>query len=231
MKLFEELLQRAMTAFYMPLPWADPAPGAIIGEAPDYDEALRQIWTIPFPCIRIIRESAIPPGAEGWNDCAYVHSDCVCEMDRDFRFASKETLKWPDGFVKIGYVPEDMPYCPDPAPPPGVKVTYIHLPRPYIALMEALNDRQHRFIEGERLTRQARRALGVSPEYREYIVVRKCDKVPGAHTIGELFRRHPMLHAVRAHLRHYKSGLVTQVRAHARGRGEMFQVKDYRVQA
>ena len=228
MTVFDEMLPRAMTAFYLPLPakhgeYIHPVPFGTV----EFARTLDALLAIPFPCIRIVREGEIPPGAPGWHGISRARSDCVCELVAGdfFAWGSKEVVKWPDGKIFTRYSPEDWA---DWRERPAADM---HLPVQYIRLMEALGDRKHRFIERDRLTRQQRRAIGVTPEYREYIVINKRDAPAGAHTLSEIVRRHPILHAVRAHLRHYKSGLVTPVRAHARGHGQLFQVKDYKVQA
>ncbi len=99
--------------------------------------------------------------------------------------------------------------------------------------------RSHRYVE-QTLSRQVRRAEGFAPEYRSYIVIetpKRKDRPDGGLTLGELMRRHPKLHAVRAHLvqehlRTLRNGEIAVIaaharRAHARGRGGALQVKDY----
>ena len=71
------------------------------------------------------------------------------------------------------------------------------------------------------------------PLCEEHTEVRLCgERIEDATGLGYACPdEHPILHAVRAHLRHYQSGMVVKVRAHSRGHGELFQVKDYRIPA
>lgn len=96
-----------------------------------------------------------------------------------------------------------------------------------MVLFYRLKHREIRF-EDVPVSRQVRRALGVVPEYREYITITKASvNYRNALRLSDLVKRHPQLHAVRAHFRHLQSGRVTKVRAHSRGQGKVLQPKDY----
>ena len=97
----------------------------------------------------------------------------------------------------------------------------------YDFAMMLAHPKQVRYIE-KSVTRQQRRALGVVPGYREYVIIRREDyRYPEGMTLSQMYRRSPMLHAVRGHLRRLQNGRLIPVRAHARGKGQLFQVKDY----
>lgn len=235
MKQYDEKLSRAVTAFYLPSFAAmsiDESPFGRRTNSTDaaYKLQMHLLRAIPFPCIRIIRDGEVPPDsplAKAMTEKSrgrlpkHLRSDVVCEMrDGVFSWASKDAILYHDGYRVTKYMPEDWGAY-------GVGVQETALPRSYFDLMQALADRQNRYIE-QKLTRQARRASGLSPTYCEYVVVRKKEApIQEAYRWSEIVRRHPMLHAVRAHLRHYKSGLIVKVREHTRGHGELFQVKDY----
>jgi len=222
--LYDELLKRAVTAFYLPIvPNDDPLPVEIgPTDKEEYLKKLDAVLAIPFPCIRIIRDTRRTE-SELWNHKTWKHvargrSDTICEVrDDKFAWASRDQYWKKDGTTWVVYTPEQWAWDP----------RTIAVPKTYFALMEALANRQNRFVEQPPPSRQVRRHLGLQSEYREYIVVRKREAPKEALTLGQIIRRHPILHAVRGHLRHYKGGLVVKVRPHCRGTGTHLQVKDY----
>ena len=206
--LHDVLVREAVAAFYLPdYAAADDFVPAEAGG--NYDD---EIAAQPFPCIRIVRKTiGVGPERIGW----HLLDDIVCrKAGEEWGWAQHLTIHYPTGERRSAYYPEAGP------------VTAIAMPKMFLALIEALADRKNGYIE-QAVTRQQRRALGVTNEYREYIVVRRPN--PGCFTIGAIIRRHPQLHAVRGHLRHYKSGRVAVVRPHMRGHGELAQVKDYAI--
>lgn len=239
MKRYDELLSRVVTAFYLPSYAVmdiheSPYQKRTTWREPEYQKQMDLLRAIPFPCIRIIRDGEPPPNSDlgqalfkkTGHRPKRLTSDIVCEVrDGLFWWAGKDSIVCHDGWRQSKYMPEDWDDY-------GVNAYYeLSLPRNYFDLMHLLADRQNRYVEN-RLSRQVRRAAGVSPTYCEYIIVRKKEApLQEAYRWSEIVRRHPILHAVRAHLRHYQSGMVVKVRAHSRGHGELFQVKDYRVPA
>jgi hypothetical protein len=95
-------------------------------------------------------------------------------------------------------------------------------------LVRYLRDRRVRYVE-EPLTRQQRRARGVSSEYRRYALVLRDDvRYATALSRREVVRRLRALHMVRGHLRHLSDGRVVPVRPHMRGSlGDATQAKTY----
>ena len=62
----------------------------------------------------------------------------------------------------------------------------------------------------------------------DYIIINRTDTRYGdALTLREFTGRQNRLHAVRGHLRRYRSGLIVQIPPHARGKGTALQIKDY----
>jgi hypothetical protein len=100
-----------------------------------------------------------------------------------------------------------------------------------LRLLDALENRANRYIE-QPVSRPQRRALGVAPDYREYIIVPP-ERTPRYETAikrADMQKRLVALHAVRGHLRRLSSGRVVPVRPHTRGNlGTGVQVKDYRI--
>jgi hypothetical protein len=104
-------------------------------------------------------------------------------------------------------------------------------------LYQALYKRTHRFLDAP-VSRQVRRSQGLPSEYREYIVIPRTDaRYENALRPSVIAKRMRTLHAVRGHLRHYRSpryvnmqGQTQRIEPHLRGTGDALQVKKYRVQ-
>jgi hypothetical protein len=216
---YESILPRVVTSFHM-----EPTRSSETTEIEDYgpvaggfapsipfEHVRTALESIPFPCIRIVR------------------TVLFIEDDRENRIDT-EVICFGDG-EKFGWCARDR----DPA---SGKVYYSPtgllpdvdegIPASYIDLIGALSNNSARYIE-KPVSRQVRRASGFADGYREYIVIDKPTKEQRATAmrLSAVMRRHPRLHAVRGHLRHYKTGLTTFVKPHARGKGDMLQVKTY----
>lgn len=107
-----------------------------------------------------------------------------------------------------------------------IKGDAVHMLRRFC---DMLDSREVRYIE-EKVSRPVRRAMGVSRDYREYIIIRKHDHhhyYDSALKRTDIIKRLKALHAVRGHMRHLQSGKTVFVKPHMRGKGEALQIKDY----
>ena len=219
-KLFETMLAKCVTTFYLaPKDNADPDTWNITDPGFDVQNALLAIASIPFPCLRIVQTVLT-------EDVGPVDSEVICYGDGvKFGWVARDHQQRTG---VTAYSPADVERC------PSLKNG---LPLSYMGLMESLSNNSARYIERP-VTRQVRRASGFAEGYREYIVIRQPSKEQRttALRLAAIMRRHPRLHAVRGHLRHYrKTGLVVPVAAHARGGNkdtfELLQAKNYITEA
>lgn len=233
MRRYDQLKRRAVASFVLP-DWLDDDSAfrqaardaseenqAIVREA--YIRATTQ-EQLPFDCIHI-RQRSIE------SEQVWIQEVCI-EARPTLQLAWKDTVRsrvlYGDDSARVFYMPEDerLQYG---ERDEGERRLIQTLLFPLLNLSDLLESRELRYgiVEQEPLTRQQRRAEGASWFYRSYIVVDHRRQHEGALTIGQFMRKHPMLHAVRGHLRHLSSGRTTWVRPHCRGDGELFQVKDY----
>lgn len=211
---FEQWLPKCVTTFYLPpMNHAEEHTLVNLNSHSDINgqQALLALRNIPFPCLRVCQTVLVEDGPP-------MDTQVICFGDgskfgwmaRDHS-ATGVTTYSPTGVV------------------PAVDES---LPMSYINLMEVLSNNSARYVESP-VSRQVRRRNGYADGYREYIVIRKPSKEErkSAMRLTEVFRRHPRLHAVRGHLRHYRTGLVVPIAAHARGgkKGafELLQAKNY----
>lgn len=214
---FERMLPNCVTSFYLP-PVQHVEERQEINPAVDDDEVRRvklALASIPFPCLRIcqtvlnVNEPPMDTQVICFNGASPKHTlgTGFGWMSRDHQIGTGLTLYTPTGIA------------------PEVDNS---LPMSYLNLMEILSNNSARYIK-QPVSRQVRRASGFADGYDEYIVIRKPTKEQrkSAMRLSEIMRRHPRLHAVRGHLRHYRTGLVVPVAPHVRGVGDMTQAKDY----
>jgi hypothetical protein len=237
--LWRRMLPMVVTTFYLPDAEGD------LGMLTDLDESehAKELQP-PFPCIRILQNVTESEDVNGLTIPTHTYNIDTIVLNEGggswiwgMRFKLKNLH---NGNAIIDTYPEAINHEPmlkhemaDVREYLRAKIPHSckrQLPMEYVALMEKLNAPGNSvgFIENP-TSRQVRRALGVGPEYREYIIVNNRREAAGRPylTRGELFRRHPYLHAVRGHLRHYKSGRVAYVHPHLRGTGDAVQIKDY----
>jgi hypothetical protein len=100
----------------------------------------------------------------------------------------------------------------------------------YFRFYNYLNDRKIRYVE-QSTSRQVRRSLGVSSDYKEYVMIKRED-VKYANSIprSEMMKRMQSLHRVRGHLRlNFRTGEKSiRVRDYVKGQGNILVDKDYR---
>jgi hypothetical protein len=205
---YEKMLPDVVATFYVP-DRDDPDRDSAVAESVSREVFVNAVKSIPFPAIRVIQRELPTKDMP-----ISILTDVICQQNGEgILWAARDAILNLNGIRHVFYTPEHT----------DVKME--GLPRSYVDLIHALADRSNGFVE-QAISRQQRRSLGVSAEYREYIVVRRRG-TPGALTLGSVLRRHPLLHAVRGHVRHYQSGKTVFVRPHSRGKGEMLQVKDY----
>jgi hypothetical protein len=208
-KVYRHLMPRVITAFHIPL---TPIDKVRVTEK-EWADLLR---TLPFPCIKIVTPTQrVDPGES-------LSKDMIIEIERS---GNAVTVTWSnkvrvitDDFISDMYsIPGDHPR----AQPVDI----------VCRLLTLLRDSRNRYIE-KPVSRQVKRAQGIkAPDYHEYIIIDRRDIKPedDARPWKDISRRMPYLHAVRAHLRRLECGRLVQVRAHTRGKGTLFQVKDYAV--
>lgn len=208
------LLPRVITTFHVPLLRDWP-------ETIEHNKMVEMLEMMPFTCIRIVA----PPMQldvdyvqfDEWVIEAFPHREG--DMEGMAHLWSFKRRIVDDGRTETFYTH-------------GPRDTRDAFPFPVLGhLLTLLSKSRNRYIE-KPLSRQAKRALGVSvPNYHEYVIVDRRSVKEGekAARWSEIARRHPHLHAVRAHLRRLECGRLVRVRAHTRGKGTLFQVKDYRV--
>lgn len=220
-QLFEAFLPCVVATFI--LPQRDYGENQDQHEAIDNNAMLAAVNAAPFPCVRIRRRIT----SEVSGHCECVDTDVIVAREGDDRWlwAAKDTQLAPK--LRVLYTPNTTDI--------GRTALTGGCPASLPDLITFLDDRRNRYIE-QPVSRQVRRAEGVSPDYKEFIVIRKppASLAKGMLRLGEVFRRSPKLHAVRGHLRHYRADRYTNARGKvqfiepfARGAGDMLQVKDY----
>ena len=180
---------------------------------------------LPFPCIRIrvVNDYSGYSKAKGRFATSHVTDDVVIRSNgKSYEWAARERVVWDDGVISTRHAPEQELQ--------GTTNLVLKVVVNRLELLELETD--WRFIE-QPMSRPLRRSENLPPEYCEYIVVNRADRSNGIRgkmlTLAKVMRRHPMLHAVRGHLRHLRSGRITFVRSHVRGEGDLVQAKEYRV--
>lgn len=224
--LFDTLRPHIVTTFYLePYTASLEEPELIEHSDPAYAKLTEWLYALPFPCMRIVRSLVGPYcEAQGWRqlDTDVIITNLVKDNGKTtWAWAVKDTVIHLDGTRKSNYAPNEAVHWHN--------QRTNNVPASFIDLMRLLGSRVHRYVERP-VSRQIRRAEGFASSYREYIVIRRKDAAEHTGeilTLGQIIRRHPILHAVRGHIRKYRSGLITTVRPHTRGVGELFQVKDY----
>jgi hypothetical protein len=210
MSEYDDLLRKAVTAFHLP---AIETVGLkhFFDIAPK-DHSIEEIHRrLPFDGIHIVQPVLKYYNDEGFEFVCTVYVVVGRSAQNAVYYAAKYVLRQIDGDYRETSFDESKKIGTS-----GV----------IWRLLSLIDDRQSRYVE-QRVSRPVRRAMGVNPNYREYIIVKKRSAKPGALRLSEIVRRHPQLHAVRGHLRHLKNGAVALVRPHARGKGKALQVKDY----
>ena len=203
-RIFTEFMHGVVASFH--LPDVD-SPMNVMLEG----EIRTDVMMLPFPSIRICVRFALANGAFGEEETII-----NAEINN-----GETTYRWIDRTrdAITGRVEYHGSHA------KRLDVGTVIMPTTFLRLINVLLDRKNGYVE-RGASRQVRRAMGLSPYYREYIVVSRREN-PGCQTIGQVIRRHPRLHAVRGHLRQIRSGRLVSVKAHVRGHGEVFQVKDY----
>lgn len=246
--LYNELTPLTIATFVLPplifgsggLDDEDALPLDVVADSQDRISMREALATMPFPAIRIRRrlvsKDNLPRDTGfgiGGEEPSYamtgtlaIDTDVIIVSESDhvadeyrWLWAAKDIVYSADGGMRTIYTPNKYT---------GLKVYIDSCPASFVDLLRFLEDRRNRYIENP-VTRQVRRAEGLSPDYKEYIVMRKpsAKEAKTMLRLGEVFRRSPKLHVVRGHLRHLRSGRVAVIPPHARGVGTMLQVKDY----
>lgn len=241
MSAWDEELAKIITTFYLPV-------NVQTGKYETFRDS--EIMRLPFPCMRIVEPWAMPPEARREMEAAgqpgldrrpgYEHLLGVTFTGvAEYIFQSDDR---PDAVGMLSRVTYRVPGMPDRVvyEPPLHDHERAKWTRKMVESAEGeallvlarfhtyLDARDVRYVE-QPATRQVRRSMGVSSDYREYIIIPKerSERYATAHTRAEIIKRLRALHAVRGHLRRYKSGKTVFVRPHSRGTGEALQVKDY----
>lgn len=220
-RVYRSISSRVVTAFHVP---SMPADDKLVDYSEEWDNLLSRM---PFQCIRIVYPTGMPD-----HRGVTVQIDVVVESMPDI--SSEDDVLASSSFRL---------HVSGPGPNGQVRSfdTFEFLndtrktvwTRQMARLLELLRDSRNRYID-KPLSRQVKRAMGIKvPNYHEYIIVDRRDIKPDddAKRWSEIARRHPYLHAVRSHMRMLECGRLIQVRAHTRGKGILFQVKDYKVMA
>ena len=242
--LYEQMLPTCMTTFYLPF-----KPPPQDEELPDGSVPAGTFWDnyvakMPFPAIRIVRREAGYRELRG----GVVTTETICVRgdytgsppnldwgtvtgDNAFFWVARDVYTHPNEKTLTAYATSESAHV------AGLgRTTRTVIPGSFIALIDSLRDRKVRYVETP-VTRQQRRAIGYAPAYREYVVIPTGDvraSEPNAMRFRDIAKAHPMLHAVRGHLRTYRAaryvnvqGTSQMIAPFTRGKGDLLQVKEY----
>lgn len=241
MSAWDDELAKVLTTFYLPV---NVQTGEMAEGPPDE-------WRLPFSYLRIVESWTLPPaarrrmeaqgqmgldslgrGREHLRDVTftggaeYLFQEIDAGLLGGVLMLSRSVYRVPGFPERVVYEPpidRTKPWTPEQAASAEGEARLV-LGR----FAKYLDDRSARYIE-QPTSRQVRRSMGVTSDYREYIIIPKerSERYASAHTRAEIIKRLRALHAVRGHMRRYKSGKTVFVRPHSRGTGDALQVKDY----
>lgn len=231
---FERLAPYVMATFRLPtMKPPDDLSGIMQLTDPDLKSA-EALFAIPFPCVKICAR----------HEFTYETDPYWSTVENEVILTDQGGVKGPHksritngrmrGEWRVLYFPEHSVEMYGEFLTPGKRVVLgeNYVSKDVLAFILAL-DNSRAAITERPYSRQERRHEGLlNPIVYSYTVrIRAAGERldAGEHTVAKMEHRSPILHAVRSHLRHLSSGKVTKVRAHARGKGSMLQVKDYAI--
>ncbi|GAC1607122.1 MAG: hypothetical protein NVS3B3_09310 [Aquirhabdus sp.] len=241
--MYNVMLSHMKTTFYMP--------PVVHNLDVTYSETLGDLFnSLPFANLRIVEQATFSPKAiasirdkgdlktatlmDGsvLTESLLLQREILPTGDSNFVVVSQTKVVGKSGRVHVVYTPVYEEGT-------NKVQTFMGVMELVFRLVRLLKERRLRYVERE-VSRQVRRAEGLAPEHKGYIIIRPDQPVaPNSIVLSkrDILRRVSKLHAVRAtyrneHLRQYKDGKIVvvsgaKVREHVRGSGTHLQPKDY----